>query len=786
MKLLILLTSLKNLLKNKSVLILNIGGLSMGLAISLLIFNYSYSEFQADTDQNKEDNTYIVIRNGSTYVPFELARVMREQIPGIKYVAMVETHPKDKFALRYGSNKAIKTDVIFADSIFPRIFNYGTIAGNYRDALSTPGSIILTESEAFRLFNREDPVGRILSLNGMNEFLGSCDVEVKAVIKDPPGNANMQFRSIVSTSTAIGVLSWMQDCIWTCCNVQDYIVLEKGTDPDIIARRMNRDLRPLIPEEVKCNFTLLSFSKVYFSDIWDNFKHGNRNLTATLNAIAFLILFIAIINYINLTIAGLARRNTEVGVMKVFGMLPRQVVGQLLTESVLVTFASMIGGLFLACLLRAPLNNISIVSLPALPLSSVHLWLFIVAGSILTGILAGILPALRFNRFRPVSLINGRSENADSGTKLRRFLVIVQFVISILLIIVTITVTSQLDFLNRADKGFDSSNIINVRLSPEVKKPVFRSKISMIPGVKAVSFSRGYPGNMNQNWGAKLIYQGNEGNVEFAAEVTDPEYIDMMGLKIILGRNFSDSLQSDMGNVIINEAAVKAFGLKNPLEAVLKDMKRVSRVMGVVKDFNFESLHSKIRPLVIYYEEDIPYGVNIRIAEGSFADVSATIKRIKDVWEEVSPDFPFDYRFIDDEVENHYRSEMIFSKIFRFGSLFAIIISCTGLFGLVLGTTEQKRREIGIRKVNGATAAEIMLMLNMDFIKWILLSFIIGSPAAFYFLHRWLSNFAYRIHIGAGIFVMAGLITLGTALLTVSFQTLVAARKNPVDSLRHV
>ncbi len=778
-------TSLRNIGRNKLLSFLNIAGLTAGLAVAILIFNYSYQEFQADNKQNKEGNVYVVINNKSAHVHYEMASLLRDQVAGIRYVTMVESHARNEFILKYRNNQSVRSDIIFADSNFTRIFNFRPVSGNIEEALAAPRSIILTESESKRLFNNEDPIGKILSLRGTYEFFGKSDVEVKAVIKDLPENSNLQFKAVVSHLTASAMMPWIKECVWSCSNVQNYVLLQKGVDPGNLASEMDRELRPLIPQEIKCDFSLLPYKEVYFSSIRDDFKHGNIKLIYTLGAIAFLIVLIAVINYINLSVAGSAKRHIEVAVRKIVGVRPIMLVAQFLGESVLISFIAMVLGVFAAYLLTPSINNLSAIHLPEIPIGSSGFWLILTGISICIGIFAGLLPAISFNKFRPISLITGRSNSNSAGINIKRGLIVFQFIISIILIICTITVTRQLSYLRNTSMGFNSENVVNIKLSPEVKTEVFKDKLQHIPGVASISFSRWFPGNIQENWSMDLISNGVEKVVEFATENADAFYIDMMGLQIVQGRNFSDSLKSDAGSAILNEAAVKAFGLENPLDASFQDHGKVKKIVGVVKDFNFESLHHRIRPLVIFCADKDFFSANVKMAAGNFSEVSGILSNIGESWNEVSPNYPFEFKFIDQTVENLYRSEVIFEKIFRAGSFFAIFISCLGLFGLVLSSTEQRRKEIGIRKVYGARINEVLLMLNRDFIKWIFIAFLIASPVAWYLMNQWLKNFAYKSALSWWIFALAGLMALSIGLLTVSWQSWKVARRNPVRALRH-
>ncbi len=776
----------RSLYRNKLLSSLNIAGLTEGLAVAIIIFNFSFHEFRADKHYNQFENIYLVLNKNSANVSYNMASLLSDQVSGIKYVSMVDSWSRNfGFILKYKDNRSIKSDVIFPDANFTRIFNFPLVSGSLENALAEPGSVILTESESNRLFNDNNPIGKILSLRGDNEVLGNSEVEVKAVIKDFPENSNLQFKAAVSHLTTAKMMSWIKECLWTCSNPQNYVLLEKGQDPKVLASQMNKQLKPLIPKEIECDFTLLPYKDVYFSNIGDYFKHGNLKLIYTLCSIALLILLIAAINYINLSMAGSVKRLTEVGVKKIVGARPKELIIQFLRESAMISFIAMILGVLLAYLVTPSLSKTFAIHLPAIPLSDIRFWLLLILCSALTGMIAGLIPSLSFNNFRPVSLISGRSESGNHSI-LKRGLIIIQFIVAIILIICTLTVTKQLDHLRNTDIGFVSDNIINIKLSPELKPDVLKDKLQHNPGVKSVSFSLGFPGNMQQHYRAiPMVISGVENKVDFDAEYADASYVKLMGLNILQGRNFSDSLKSDIGSsVLLNEAAVKAFGLQNPLESVFQ-LDGTHKIIGIIKDFNFESLHNQIKPLVIFCTDRNLWSLNVKLSNGNFNAISKTLTSIGQAWSEVSPNFPFEFKFIDQEIENFYKSEMMSEKIFRYGSLFAIFISCLGLFGLVLGSTEQRKKEISIRRVNGARIGEVLLMLNKDFVKCIGIAFVVATPVAWFVMHRWLENFAYKTGLSWWIFTLAGFMALGIALLTVSWQSWKAATRNPVEALRY-
>lgn len=784
MKLIDLKTAWGNLRRNKLLSILNIAGLGTGLAVAILIFNYAHQEFNADKYHENLDDIYVLENNKKQHVSYELSQLIEDQISGIEQISMVWSGIKNEFVLLTEEGNSIQTDVIFADAGFTNMFSFEVLAGSLVNALSDPQSVILTESESKRLFGDEYPIGKNITLKAKMVFFGDSPLEVKAVIRDLPENSNIQFNAAASFVTARKMMFWLDQCGWNCENVQNYLQLEEGQDPIALSTIMSEQLRPLIPVETDCDFSLLPYKEVFFSSIRDDFKHGNLKLIYTLGSIALLILLIATINYINLSMAGSTRRLTEVGLKKIVGVVPRQLIKQFLSESVLISLMAMLLGLILARFITPSVNSLSVIALPEIPFSSLSFWLVLLSAVTAIGLVAGLIPAIALSRFKPISLLSGESKSHYQGINLKRILIVFQFIISIALIICTLTVTRQLSHVRNIEMGFDAENVINIKTSPEVNFATFKDNLLQVPGVEAVSFSRWYPGNIGENWGMPLVKKGIEKEVWFATENADASYIDVMGLEMVQGRKFSE-LQSDIGAAIINEAAVKEFDLADPMEAVFQEGDKTHKIVGVVKDFNFQSLHNQIKPLVIFCENEMLFSVNVKLTSGDFSSVQLTLDQVEASWNEVSPSFPFNFTFIDDEVENLYRTEVVFQKIFSYGAIFAIFISCLGLLGLVLSSVEQRRKEIGIRRVNGANIVEILMMLNKDFIRWVGIAFLIASPVAWFIMKNWLENFSYRTSLSWWIFVLAGMLALIIAILTVSWQSWKTATRNPVEALRY-
>ncbi|MHB1687436.1 MAG: FtsX-like permease family protein [Ignavibacteriaceae bacterium] len=501
-----------------------------------------------------------------------------------------------------------------------------------------------------------------------------------------------------------------------------------------------------------------------------------------------LILLIAVINFVNLSTARVSIRNKEMGVRKTIGASKFNLVMQFLIESISMSIISMIAAVLIALVLIEVFSNMINIRLSLFPDYVLLRSIIFLAVAVLLGLLSGIYPAFYLTSFKPDSILKGNISHGQGKASLRKALIVFQFSITIILIISTIVIYKQMEYVRNKPLGFEKENIIYFPTNREIqsKKDALASKILQLSYVKDFAYSSAVPGNMGMTLGMPLKYEGKESEVWFHSVPTSPDFINLMGMKIVEGRNFIDKDTNEIGNIIVNQAFAEKFGLREPLNASFPGWgEGKSKIVGVVKDFNFESLHSKVAPLAFFnYPDWISYGL-IKINSARYGDIKAVINSLKSIWKEMSPDFPFEYNFLDESIDRQYRAEEGFEKAFFCFSLFAIFIACLGLFGLTAYTIEQRTKEICIRKILGATITGITIMLSRQFIILVLISNIIAWPAAYYVMNNWLKDFAYRINITFWVFIFSGVIALVIALLTVTSQAIKAATANPVKSLKY-
>lgn len=773
--------ALRNLRRHKSFSFINIAGLSISLALVILIASYAQFEMSI----NKFNKNYeLIYKVGRGNTPAPIAGIIKSNIPEIKKAARIENFRTKSVAMKYDNKLMEVKNIIFSDPDFFDIFNFPAIEGDPQKALKEPMALVLTKSQANRIFGNEDPINKVVKMDN------SFDLTVKAVIKDIPQNSSMQFSGVVSFMSIKKMITGFDPFSWGNYNYETYILFPQKANKAELIKKIEMILKKNIPSDHKdLNTELHSFKEIYYNQELSSFStHGSTEKNFALISIAVLILLIAIINFINLSTARVSTRNKETGVRKTIGASRFNLVTQFLSESVSISILSMVTAVIIALILVELFDN----------LINVHLFLF--AGSILLksfifltfaiilGILSGVYPAFYLTSFKPDSILKGNIYHGQGKAFLRRALIIFQFSITVVLIISTIIIYKQMEYVRNKPLGFQKENIIYFPVNKEIydKKDVFENKILQVSSVKDFSYSASVPGLMGMTWGMDLKYEGKENQVWFHAVPTSSNFIDLMGMKILEGRNFIPNDSNDYGSVIINQAFAEKFGLKNPFEARLTSMgKGKGDIIGVVKNFNFEPLYSQVNPLAFFYFPGASsYGI-IKINSSNYKDIKSVINNFKSVWKEISPDFPIEYNFLTDGLNWYYRAEERFETAFFYFSLFAIFIACLGLFGLTAYVVEQKTKEISIRKILGATVPGIAAMLSRQFVILVLLSNIIAWPAAYYITNNWLKDFAYRININIWFFILSALIALIIALFTVISNTIKAAAANPVDSLRY-
>jgi len=631
-----------------------------------------------------------------------------------------------------------------------------------------------------KYFGEEDPMGKILNMNNR-------DYKVTGIIKFP-GNSHMQIDAVVPlVSSRARALNHIDDWEWS--SLRTYIVLQKDASVDEINKSISGMIKKHVPES-KTELYLQPIKKIhlYSADFpFDNTNKakGDIKYVYIFSAMALFILLIACINFMNLATARSTKREKEIGIRKVAGAYRIDIIKQFLTESVLLSFMALIPVIILASLLLPLFNDLTGKELHFNILSNITIILGLFGVALITGVVSGSYPALFLSSFQPVKVLKGALHSASKGVSLRRILIVIQFSFSIFLIIGSLVIRSQLEYIHNKDLGFEKENVllsIHRGISGEKIETV---KTELMQNPNIINVAMGWPSRFSGFRTSDVYWEGKNPNDEIMLYryTVGFDYIETLKMEILQGRSFSREYQTDQEEAyIINEEAVKAMGLESPVGTRFTLEGQEGTIIGVVKNFHNGSLRETIEPSLL--KIGIIGRVCVRIKQDN-TDLSGTINFIEKTWTKFAPEYPFVYYFIDESVERFYRDDRRMSKIFTYFNLLAIFISCIGLFGLAAYMAEQRTKEIGIRKVLGASVLKIVTLLSKEFIILITIANIIAWPAAYYFMNKWLQNFMYRTGFGVEIFVFAGILALVIACITVAYQAVKAARGNPVDALKY-
>jgi putative ABC transport system permease protein len=781
----------RNLWRHKTFSFINIMGLAVGLTACFLIFLLVSFEMSYDSFHTKSNRIYRLVTDLKTpsddlHIPvtsWAFAPKIKSDMPEVEAFTRVSG---GSFLVKKDNLKFQEDKMLFADSSLFEVFDFKLIKGNPHTVLKNPFSIVLSESAAKKYFGKEDPMGKILSFSGDN-----IPATVTGIMRNIPENSQIKTDFFVSMSSFTQNINKGIDDQWGNFGAVSFLLLKPETSADALEKKFPQFLNNWIGKDMDkaqmhYTFFLEPLQDVYLYSTRDGGKSGNIKNVYIFSLIAIFILLIACFNFINLTTARASERAKEVGVRKMAGATKNQLAKQFIGESILLCLIAFLLSLALSALFLPMFNQLSgkIIS-PGIfsDLSKIgNLFLL----SIFIGLLAGAYPAIVLSSFKPIVVLKGRFTTGMKGVLLRKGLVVAQFSISIALIIGTIIVYSQMQFMRMQDLGFNKDQMMILDTNGDPAGGTFKQSISTIPGVKSVSLSSSAPSLGNSS--AYSEVENRNGDLQvgtLALYNIDVDFIPQYEMKIIAGRNFSKDFPADTTHsMIINEAAVKMFGFSSADQIIGKRFKqwgREGKVIGVIKNFNYRSLQKNIEPLSMRLEPNSQSLVNINIQS---ANIPGTIAAIESKWKEMIPGRPFSYIFLDESFNKQYENEDRFGKLFFNFSILAILISCLGLLGLASYSTLQRTKEIGVRKVLGASVSNITSLLSKDFIKLVLIALLIASPIAYWGMYSWLQSFAYRIDIHWWIFIVAGLIALFIALFTVSFQAMKAAMANPVKSLR--
>lgn len=786
----------RNLIKDRLFTLLNLIGLSIGLACVLLIYLWVNDERSIDKFNEKDTQLFQVIKTSlnadGTFdthetTPGLLAQSMALEIPEVEYAVSVVI---ENTGILSAGEKFIKAKPQFVDKDFLNIFSYHLLLGEKTKALSDKHSVVLSEKLALKLFNTTNNIiGKVLIWDGEEESLDGSYI-VTGIFKTPPVNTSMQFDILFNYSLyydtykdKYGLVNWYSN------NPQTFLILKKGTD----IKQFNDKIRDFAKAKFKAAHGSVNqyegiifvqrYSEKYLYNRYENgVQAGGRiEYVRLFSIVAIFILVIACINFMNLATARASRRIKEVGIKKVIGARRRTLILQYMGESMLMTLLSLIGAILIVLLVFPLFKEITGKDLYLY--FDTTLLLAVLTITLVTGFLAGSYPALYLSGFRPAMVLKGKFNTSAGESWIRKGLVVFQFAISVILIISVLVVYKQMELIQTKNLGYNKDNIIQFANEGKLRQDLgaFLSETKKILGVVNASSMNGdmvgnHSGGGGISWPGQLPGQG----IEFDGVDVDYDLMGTLDLKIAEGRSFSKQFGSEDDKVLFNEAAIAAMGLKNPVGQTVTMWGAKKQIIGVVKNFHFESLYKKVGPFFFRFQQNNS-NVLVKIKAGKEKE---TIARLEKFYKDYNLGLPFEYKFLDEDYRRLYASEQRVSVLSRYFAGIAIIISCLGLFGLAAFTAQKRQKEIGIRKVVGASVSNIAAMLSKDFLKLVLIAVIIAFPVAWWAMNEWLNDFAYRINISATVFLIAGGAIILITLLTISFQSLKAAIANPVKSLR--
>lgn len=781
----------RNLLRHKLYSLINVLGLALGMACCLLIILFIQDELSYDRFHEKAGQIYRVAKiekrnEGVVNYPLVfpvVAPKLQEDFPEV--LNAVRFEPRLSVLVNRENKQFLEQRFFYADSNVFDVFTFPLIKGDPKIALKEPYTLVLSEETAEKYFGSQDPLGQTLTIDNKHDY------KITGVLKNIPHNSHMKFDFLASMATEeaenprYGKL-WAWSCYTYLLLPKDYppAELEKKF-PDFILRNRNEQAAKA------WTFYLQPLTRIHLHSNLSYELEPNSDITSIyiFSGIGFFILLIACINFMNLATARSSNRAKEVGVRKVLGAERSQLAEQFLGESLVLSFIALPLAVALVEIALPAFNALTNKAVTLNSLSHQAASFGLIGIVVLVGIISGSYPAFFLSAFHPSDVLRRKLRAGVKNSFFRRILVVVQFAISIVLIVGTVIIDSQLDFIRNKKLGFDKEHIVVVRIEePEMQKRYepFRQELLQNPGIKSVAGSTSFPG-MNPNL-SLFIPEGAEDKepLKLRNVLVDYDFIETFGIEVKEGRDFSRDFPTDAKQAfIINESAAQEFGWETSVGKKLTDLDLGSgSIIGVVKDFHFRSKHQKIEPLILSIRPDERYIYFISVKFGQ-ANAREILSLLQKKWKEYSPGRPLDCFFLDENFDKLYRAEERLSQIFSVFSFLAIFIACLGLFGLASFTAEQRTKEIGIRKALGASAANIVLLLSKEFTKWVIVANIMAWPVAYFVMNRWLQNFAYRISIGLWMFFLAAGLALAIAFFTISFQAVRAALANPADALRY-
>ncbi|MGK2864664.1 MAG: ABC transporter permease [Chitinophagaceae bacterium] len=783
------LVALRGLKKNKVFSFINIFGLALGITCSLLIMLWVQDERSIDNFHANGNRLFTVYErqyidqkiDAGYFTPGLLAEEMKKVIPEVEKASGFAWDTPDLFTFEAG-NKIIKQEGCFAGDDFLEMFSYPLLKGNAATALSSPVSLVISEDMATHFFGSVDAaIGKTMRWENQK------DLTVTAVFANIPKHASVKFSFLINWATFFDGNGWAKE--WGNNGPRTYLLLRADAEPLLVRNKIKKFLDTYNKEQSSSFRIELGLQRFGDMHLYSRFNNGEIDggrieYVKLFSLVAIFILLIACVNFMNLTTARSAKRAKEIGVRKVVGAVRSKLMRQFLGEALFITMLAVLLSLILLSFLLPAFNHLTGKTIN-LPFDDFQFWFRLIGLTFITGIIAGSYPSLFLSSFKPIMVLKGKLIFSTSAALFRKGLVIFQFVLSIVLIIGTIVVSRQIDYVQTTNLGYDRENLLYIPLEGDITKQytVFKQEALKMPGIKFITRITQTPTEISNGTGG-VDWDGKEPNTtpQFTQASIGYDFTKTMNLPLAEGRDLSRNFATDSVGYILNETALLKTGIKDPIGKRLTFWGRKGTIVGIVKDFHFASLHDPIKPLVLRFGENEEYGnVLVRTEPGK---TKMALQNLEQLCKKLNPKFPFTYYFSDEQYQKLYRSEQVVSKLSNWFAFLAILISCLGLLGLAMFTAEQRTKEIGIRKVLGASMTSLFGLLSKDFLKLILISLIIASPLAWWAMNKWLMNFAYQIHIGWWVFILAGMLVIIIAAITVSTQAIRAAIANPVKALR--
>ncbi len=765
-------TALRVIQKHRAFSFINITGLAVGMACCVLILLWVQDELSYDKYHMNHKQLYrLILKNeGQWYTssPWALAPILKEEYPE---VTLCTRYARRNLIAARGEHSFYES-VAFVDPDFFEMFTFPIVKGNPQAPFPTNNSAVITERTAKKYFGNEDPVGKTFTINNDTEF------SVTGMIKDVPTNSHMDF-DILAPVKLFGDQT-LND--WSLGS-NSYIMLQKNVSPDLFREKISGVIMKYDKRTNAENIaSIQSLSRIHLYDVRGG---GNILYVYIFSTIAVFILLIACINFMNLSTARGGMRAKEVGMRKVVGARRSSVIKQFFGESILLSAIALCVAIGLVVLFLPAFNNIAQKNLSINSGNGASIFLGLLIITLFTGFISGSYPALFLSAFHPVRVIKGTYSNSSQRPMLRRVLVVFQFTIAIVLIIGTVLVYKQLDYIRNKDLGFNRQQVLSVPTNSAIRANLesYKNDTLQHSSVVNVTSATSRPtqvGNINPvYWEGR----GPDQYETFKFVAIDVDYIKTFEMEIIDGRDFSRDFQTDPQNYIVNEEAVKFMGLEDPVGKLFSIWDRKGQIIGIVKNFHSRSLHNEFEPLVLTLTRNWDHNfVFIRIRP---ENTSKTLKDLEEIWKKFAPNYPFSYQFLDEDFEALYQTDQRTGTLFRYFTILAIFISCLGIFGLAAFTSEQRTKEIGVRKVLGASIGHIIALISREFLILLTLANVIAWPVAFVLMDKMLNNYAYRTSMSVWIFLLSGVLAYFIALITVSYQAIKAARADPVHTLRY-